>query len=450
MDQFFSTPATHPVLVCADQVGAALDAVAETDPVFMTTAQKRDAVLALGRAEARIAALRLQVLAISEDVAELTAARSAGEWQAHELRLDPRDGRKDHALATAMDTRYAHLAAGMRLGHVQRSQAEVIVKALDALPADLDPEVLALAERHLVGEAAHFTPTRLRHLGHKLLETIDPAMAEAYEKKLLDDADERAAATTKITFRPRGDGTTDIHARVADHVAARLKAYLEAYTNPRRHDPGTSTTATEPTTGRPQPEPSFVPEPEPSAQVPIVPEPTAPEDTRSYARRLGQAFARLLEAFDSSRLPLHGGDATTLVVTIDHDNLRNHTGHATLSDGTPLSPAQTRRLACTCGILPLVLGGESQPLDLGRLRRLFSGPIRRALNARDRTCRATGCDHPGAWCEAHHKHEWVAHQGRTRVEDGVLLCGYHHDRAHDPKYEVTYHADGDVSFHLRQ
>ena len=85
---------------------------------------------------------------------------------------------------------------------------------------------------------------------------------------------------------------------------------------------------------------------------------------------------------------------------------------------------------------------------LGRTRRLFSGAIRRAMLARDRTCRTTGCDHPGTWCEAHHTRPW-SHGGTTTLEHGVLLCPYHHDRAHDPRYTTTYHPDGDVTHHLR-
>ena len=453
----------HPVLGCARTLAQALDEVAQVNLVYLSTAEKRDALLAFGRVEARVQAIRLQLLAVAEDVAELTAARTPGEWAAHELRLDPREGRRDQALATALETRYPHLGAAMRHGHLQRSQAEVIRTALDALPTDLPTQLRSQAEQHLLAQAQHFTPARLRVLGHKLLETIDPALAEDYEQRLLQDADERAAATTKITFRRRGDGTTDIHARVPDHIAARLKAYLEAYTNPHRHHPTPQPTpqpTPEPPPGQDEPagEPVGDPGWVPPGQAPPAPDqppgqapgaPTAREDTRCYPRRLGAAFCTLLEAIDTTRLPLHGGDATTLVITLDHDRLRAGTGHATLPDGTPLSPAQTRRLACMAAILPVVLGAQSQPLDLGRTRRLFSGPIRRALNLRDKTCRAAGCDHPGAWCEAHHKHEWVAHHGATRLEDGVLLCSFHHHRAHDPRYHLTYHPNGDVTLHLR-
>ena len=68
-----------------------------------------------------------------------------------------------------------------------------------------------------------------------------------------------------------------------------------------------------------------------------------------------------------------------------------------LDTGEPISAAEARRMACDAQILPAVLGGDSQVLDLGRARRLFTGPIRRALILRDRGCGFPGCDRPARW-----------------------------------------------------
>ena len=110
--------------------------------------------------------------------------------------------------------------------------------------------------------------------------------------------------------------------------------------------------------------------------------------------------------------------------------------------------AQARRLACNAHLIPAVLGGESEILDLGRAQRLFTAPQRRALLLRDRTCRAEGCDIPGTWAEAHHWVPWVS-GGLTDLDDGVLLCSHHHHRAHDPDYLVERLANGDVRFARR-
>jgi hypothetical protein len=145
-------------------------------------------------------------------------------------------------------------------------------------------------------------------------------------------------------------------------------------------------------------------------------------------------------------MPLHGGTATTVVVTVDLDTLRKGVGSATVDDGTPITAAQARRLACRAGIIPAVLGGESQPLDLGRTRRLFTSTQRNALALRQPTCRAEGCTVPASWCEAHHTRPW-SKGGRTDLADGMLLCPWHHHRTHDPTYTTDRLADGAVRFH---
>jgi len=117
--------------------------------------------------------------------------------------------------------------------------------------------------------------------------------------------------------------------------------------------------------------------------------------------------------------------------------------------GDQATAAQARRLACTAKILPVVLGGDSLPLDLGRTRRLFSPAQRKALLVRDHTCRAEACDVPGTWCEAHHLDPWTP-TGRTDLDNGVLLCSHHHHRAHEPTWRLERLPNGDHRFHRRR
>ncbi len=81
------------------------------------------------------------------------------------------------------------------------------------------------------------------------------------------------------------------------------------------------------------------------------------------------------------------------------------------------------------------------PLDLGRLRRLYtryqSHALRRTPPAHP-TCAITGCTRPFAWCELHHLIAW-AKGGPTDLANAIPLCGYHHRRAHDPDYHLTHH-----------
>ena len=61
-----------------------------------------------------------------------------------------------------------------------------------------------------------------------------------------------------------------------------------------------------------------------------------------------------------------------MVVTIDHTVLAGALKAAHLDTDQALSAGEARRLACSAGILPAVLGSRSVALDLGRESRLFS------------------------------------------------------------------------------
>jgi hypothetical protein len=164
---------------------------------------------------------------------------------------------------------------------------------------------------------------------------------------------------------------------------------------------------------------------------------TDPTDVRSAGQRRVDALVevcRLASAYGD--LPDNGGDRPQVVVTIDYDRLRDQVGTATFDDGSQLSPAAARRIACDAGIIPAVLGGASQTLDLGRQSRLVSGPLRRALVVRDKGCAFPGCDRPPRWCQGHHIRHWTRDNGPTELPNLVLLCGYHHRLIHHSDWQV--------------
>jgi hypothetical protein len=168
-----------------------------------------------------------------------------------------------------------------------------------------------------------------------------------------------------------------------------------------------------------------------------------------HDQRMGLALQAFLEALDPARLPIKAGAGTSLLVTIDYEHLRRGVGVATLPNGDPISAGETRRLACACGILPAVLGGDSHVLDLGRLRRLFEWAQRIAKRITTFTCQAYGCTVPADWCEAHHGRTPWAEGGTTDLADLDFLCPFHHHRAHDPAYRVERLPNGDYRFHRR-
>jgi hypothetical protein len=428
---------SHPILAAASDVRSTLKAVADANPTFMSTGEKAEALRELAAAEGQLAELRLRILADAGDLAAETAAKDAAGWLAQHTRTRYADARADLRLAAALDRDRPSLAAAMREGSLSLAQAHVIDRALSALPAQVDADTVDLAERHLVERAGEFGPKELGRIGRRILDVVAPEIAEAAEGARLAALEAHAAEHTRLTMRRLGDGTTRISSRVPDAAATRLATYLEAFANPRREHSDASTAAA-------------------VAGAATAHDPVA---RLAFPRRMGEAFIAFLETTDASRLPIHGGNATTVVVTISLEGLQTQLGSAGLIGaglvpgddltGDRITAAQARRLACNAQIVPAVLGGRSVPLDLGRARRLFSPAQRLAMAVRDTTCRAEGCDVPATWCEAHHLHPWE-HGGRTDLDDGVLFCGHHHHRVHDPAYDNQRLASGDVRFHRRR
>jgi Domain of unknown function (DUF222) len=409
-----SPPVEHPLLRCLADIDERLDDVAELDPTFLPTRDKERALLAVDSELARLEGIRLRLLASAHDVAEERGARSAGTWLAAERREGAAAGVRAQLLADAL-ARWSGALAALAAGRVNAAQAAVVVRALDGLPRDLDAELLAKAEAHLVAEAGHFAPRELEVLGRRVLDVVAPDIAEAEEERRLRAEEQRGRRETRLTFRHRGDGVTDVVARVPHQVAQRLRTYLDAFTAPRRT---------------------------PSSAFGDL-------DVMSMPRRRGEAFCSMLEQIPSDCLPSHGGTATSVMVMVSLETLRREAGVASLSTESPLSAAEVRRLACSAGIIPVVLGGASEILDLGRTRRLFSPAQRKAMAVRDRRCREENCDIPAAWCEAHHAADPWNSGGRTDLRDGVLLCSFHHHRAHDARWRAARLPNGDVRFARR-
>jgi len=174
-------------------------------------------------------------------------------------------------------------------------------------------------------------------------------------------------------------------------------------------------------------------------QVGAIAAPRRNEDTDSeltFNQRMGRAFCHWIERIPTDGLPTTGGTPATLTVNIDFDALKSQLAAATLSTGTRISAAEVRRLACTQQILPRVLDGNSQILDQGRSKRVFTKPQRLAMADRDGGCTFPGCDRPPAWTEAHHIDWWAKDGGATDLERGTLLCARHHHWVHSEDIHI--------------
>jgi hypothetical protein len=150
-----------------------------------------------------------------------------------------------------------------------------------------------------------------------------------------------------------------------------------------------------------------------------------------------------------TRADLEGGERPALTVTLNYDTLRAALGEhaatgptrglplrlALLGENTFIRPETARRMACDAEIIPALLGTRGEVLDIGRKTRTIPQALRRATILRDRHCAHPGCRRRARRCQVHHIVHW-ADDGETRLENCVLLCGYHHHLIHHSGWEV--------------
>jgi Domain of unknown function (DUF222) len=409
----------HGIVWFSDRVHAVLDGLAETPAWSMTVAEQKVALVGLARAEARIGELRLRVLASADanDIGKDTAAPSTALWVAESTRQVRSAAYADLRFARELDEKYDATRAALAGGSVNGDQARVIVHAVSDLPDTVTAKDRVRGERYLLAEAAHHDAKTLKILGRRLFDVLDPDAADAYEGKKLEDEERRAQRKLWLSMGDNGDGTHTGRFRIPNLHAEMLKKMLQALTSPRRVGPA----------GRTNPDGTRIPGPE----------------------IMGAGFCELLERYPKNKLPHAGGVSATIVVTIEFEKLLAGIGAAHLDTGGRISASEARRLACAAGIIPAVLGGPSQVLDLGRKRRFHTGAQRIALGLRDGGCTAEGCDRPPSWCHVHHDETSWADGGGTSVDKGRLLCPWHHGKAHHPGYDMTRLASGKVRFNRR-
>ncbi len=358
---------------------------------------------------------------------DATGARHTHQWWAARSRRTHADAARLSRLARAFEEPlHAPTARALADGRLRVEQARVIVGAVDAIPATvhapggvtriIDPGVRAQARDHLLAAAAEHDAKVLRRLGRRILEVVAPELGEAQEAATLEREEARADATADFEMNDDGSGRCHGRFSLPSHIGAMLKRHLFALANPARH---TDAELRDESGG-----------------------------WKPLRRRLGEAFIEYVERYPVEATPQTAGVNATIVITMTLEQLLVEHATALLDDGTRMSAAQARRLACEAGIIPVVLDGHSIPLDLGRTRRLYTKAQRIALGLRDGGCTAKGCETTASGCHAHHDDPW-SRGGATDLANGRLLCPRHHRLAHDSRYAMTAHADTKVTFARR-
>jgi hypothetical protein len=164
------------------------------------------------------------------------------------------------------------------------------------------------------------------------------------------------------------------------------------------------------------------------------------------ARKTGMHDDRDLEQRQADalvELAAGGGSQAQIQVTSSIETLVGLAGApaADLELSLPISSRAVERLACDCSIARVLLDSDSMVIDVGRSKRVVSEPTRRALWARDGSCRWPGCDRPASLSAAHHVVHWV-HGGATGLDNLVLLCRRHHWMVHEGEWQLVRGDDG--------
>ncbi len=291
-------------------------------------------------------------------------------------------------------------AAELTAGAISPTHVRIIAAAMRRIPDGIHPETAAQAEQTLATAARRFDPAALGTIAERLLAHLDPDGPEPVE-----EPDTRR----ELRVRTGADGIVSLTGKLDPEGGARVLEVLGSL-NARRP---------------------------PVEGVP---------DNRSESRRNADALVEAMTSLlDEGELPTRGGQRPHLVLTMGLNELIDGLGSAALDTGGHLSAAEARCLACDATIIPMVLGSDSMPLDLGRHQRLASAALRDALAHRDGGCAFPACQRPPRYCHAHHIVSWLD-DGNTSLRNMCLLCEYHHTIVHRQGWHIRLDGRGRPEF----
>ncbi len=302
-------------------------------------------------------------------------------------------------------------------GRVSVEQAAVILRELSKAAPACTAAQLSLGERVLVETAPDLTVTELRTLAGQVRDRLD-------QDGILP-REQRQHQRRSLTITTTSEGMTHVDWYLDPESAAYVVTAIDAVVGNelrtvRFRDPSA---------------PDFS-----ADESGDLPEPRSMTQLRSDAATdIFRHYASCTTAGDGDA---RGKPPVTVIVRIGLDALQAGVGMGEI-DGlpTPISAGTVRRMAADATIIPAVLGGASEVLDLGRGRRLFNKVQKFALAERDGGCAWSGCPHPPAYTEAHHIRWWNAHGGGTDLSNGVLLCSSHHHRVHADGWDIRVHGN---------
>ena len=395
-------------------IGAARSGLAEVvdAPVWSLSAVEVTSALDdLAALESQVVALRSRLIVQAEAV-EAPESMSTPNWLARRQRLTRPEAHRRTRLAKGLDV-HPTTADALADARVNHEQALAIVGGVDALPDDLHPDLKVKAEEHLIELAADYDAKSLKGFARTILEVVAPDIADAHLAKQLERLERGAEEANRFRVWDTPDGRVRGDFDLDGFTGACLKKALFATAAPKHR----------------------------ASKGPLG-------ERKPSAERLGEAFAEYVRRYPKHKLPNAGGLNATVVVLMSYETLLGDLKAAKLDTGEHISAGLARRIACEAQIIPAVLGGKSEVLDLGRSKRFHSRAQRIKATIEQGGCLAEGHDCPPAFTQMHHPIPWS--QGGRTDGHGWMLCPPAHRQAHDPRYTHQRLPTGKVRFHRRE
>ncbi|MEC3982871.1 DUF222 domain-containing protein, partial [Amycolatopsis sp. H20-H5] len=264
------------------------------------------------------------------------------------LRVSQREAKARVAQATAV---LPVMRKALESGEINREHTREIEHVLSEAPDSVTEEDLSASEASLVELSQQAPPSTVRKVGRRIL-----GYWNLEDKNPHDRERDLSQPNREFTYRWLRDGRmkySGIFDPETGHLAENMLIPL----------------------AKPNPVDEF-----------------ANPDPRSPEQRNGDAMAAIFDlAARSPDLPVKAGERAVVTVTITLEELERRAGTAMLDGYGAVSASQLRRMCCDASVLPAVLNGVGEVLDLGRTVRTASPAQRRALVLRDRGCTGPGC-----------------------------------------------------------
>ncbi|MFG6403030.1 DUF222 domain-containing protein [Microbacterium sp. P04] len=309
-------------------------------------------------------------------------------------------------------------------GRIGMPAATAIITMLDRVALRADAASLANMERQWAEAAPGLTLEQLQKLIQRAEAHLDPDGVEPREAELRGDR--------SLTIREERSGMIVLTGRFDPETAAPIKTAIEGMVAGMLHRRDAGNT------------PGLAPGDadggldagggDGAGGTQVV------EDVRSVKQMQADALSALCRhGVSCDQVPT--GVTTTIVVRMSLEDLEKRAGWATI-DGInqPVSAATVRRMVSDAQVIPCVLGGDSEILDWGRAKRLFTPAQKLASAERDGGC--GGCGLPPGMTSVHHIDWWVRDHGPTDLSNAMLLCTSCHHRIHDDGWDIRIEGTG--------